>query len=327
MHVGERQRDLAADRRRLVGGERLSATVALGHPLGQRATVGPRHHEVRRAVVGLAELVAARDPRALGVEQDARLGQEATVDVRVAAPVVGQDLDRDAALQRVVVGQPDRGERTRAQDPVEPVTSHRLRGHGPNLRPDVVGHRSVAAGDRGVIVVDLEQLERTARLAADGDARALDRLLTDARPLVLGRCRRFLPNELDAEEATQDALFAVARHITRFEGRCKFTTWLYQLTTTAAIGCYRKLKRRRSVLELPPEQPASGSSPSVVTGARIDLLEAAERIDRRVAETVFLRDLCDLEYADIAALLDVPLGTVKSRIASGRAELRNALYG
>lgn len=175
-------------------------------------------------------------------------------------------------------------------------------------------------------MVDLEQLEITARQAAAGDARALDRLLADVRPLVLGRCRRFLPNELDAEEAAQDALLAVARHIGRFEGRCKFTTWLYQVTTTAAIGCYRKLKRRRSVLEAPPEQPAPGSTPSVVTGARIDLLEAAERIDRRLAETVFLRDLCDLEYAEIAALLDVPLGTVKSRISAGRADLRQALY-
>ena len=86
-----------------------------------------------------------------------------------------------------------------------------------------------------------------------GDRAALDTLLVGARPLILGRCRRFLPNPLDAEEAAQDALLAIARRIGTFEGRSKFTTWMYQLTTNAAIDTYRKLKRRRSVLETPPD--------------------------------------------------------------------------
>ncbi len=72
---------------------------------------------------------------------------------------------------------------------------------------------------------------------------------------------------------------------------------------------------------------AAGSSPSVVAGARIDLLEAAEQLDERLVEPVFMRDLCELEYSDIAELLDVPVGTVKSRIHDGRAKLRLALYG
>lgn len=176
-------------------------------------------------------------------------------------------------------------------------------------------------------MIDLDQLEQTAQRAACGDAVALDRLLADARPLVLARCRHFLPNELDAEEAAQDALLAIARHVHTFEGRSKFTTWMYRVTTNAAIGCYRKLKRRRSVLETPPEPAAPGSTPSVVAGARIDLLEAADRVDRRLVEPVLLRDLCELEYADIAELLDVPLGTVKSRIHAGRDQLRQALHG
>ncbi len=176
-------------------------------------------------------------------------------------------------------------------------------------------------------MVDLEVLEATGQRAATGDGAALDRLLVDARPVVLGRCRRFLPNELDAEEATQDALWAIARNITKFKGGSKFTTWMFRVTTNAAIGCYRKLKRRQSVLVEPPEPVAPGSTPSVVTGARVDLLEAAERLDRRVVEPVFLRDLCDLGYDDIAELLDVPVGTVKSRIHDGRNQLRAALYG
>ena len=175
--------------------------------------------------------------------------------------------------------------------------------------------------------MDFEEIERTGRLAAAGDRAELDRLLVGVRPLILGRCRKFLPNPLDAEEAAQDALLSIARRIESFEGRSKFTTWMYQLTTNAAIDCYRKLKRRRSVLETPPDLASGGSSPSVIAGARIDLLEAAEKIDERLIEPVFMRDLCELEYADIADLLGVPVGTIKSRIHDGRAKLRHALYG
>lgn len=175
--------------------------------------------------------------------------------------------------------------------------------------------------------MDFEEIEATGRKAAAGDRAALDQLLVAARPLILGRCRRFLPNPLDAEEAAQDALLAVARRIHSFEGRSKFTTWMYQLTTNAAIDTYRKLKRRRSVLEAPPDLAAAGSTPSVVAGARIDVLDAAEHLDRRLVEPVFLRDLCELEYSDIAELLDVPVGTIKSRIHDGRAKLRHVLYG
>ncbi len=175
--------------------------------------------------------------------------------------------------------------------------------------------------------MELDEIEATGRLAAAGDAAALDRLLVGARPLLLARCRRFLPNPLDAEEATQDALLAVARRVHTFEGRSKFTTWMYQLTTNAAIDCYRKLKRRRSVLEVPPELAAAGSTPSVVAGARIDLLEAAEQLDSRLMEPVFMRDLCELDYDEIADVLGVPVGTVKSRIHDGRSQLRHALYG
>ncbi len=176
-------------------------------------------------------------------------------------------------------------------------------------------------------MVDMEQLELTAGEAAAGNEAALNRLLVDCRPLVFGRCNQFLPNELDAEEATQDVLLAIATRIGSFEGRSKFSTWLYQITTNASIDCYRKLKRRRSVLDAAPEMAAEGSTPSVIVGAKVDLLEAAESLDRRVVEPVMLRDYYQLEYSEIARLLGVPEGTVKSRIHDGRGKLRHALYG
>lgn len=171
--------------------------------------------------------------------------------------------------------------------------------------------------------VDLDDLEDLARRAATGDTVALDRLLAGSKPLVMANARKFLPNALDAEEAAQDALFAVARRIESFEFRSKYTTWLHQITTNASIDRYRKLKRRRSVLVDPPAHTsAAGSSPSVAVGARVDILEAAEQMDRRIIEPVLMRDLLDLSYAEIATLTDAPEGTVRSRVSEGRNELR-----
>lgn len=144
---------------------------------------------------------------------------------------------------------------------------------------------------------------------------------------MLALCRRFLPNPLDAEEAAQDSLLAIARRIDSFAGRSKFTTWMYQLSSNASIDCYRKLKRRQSVLETPPDLAAGGSTPSVIVGARIDLLDAAEQVERRLVEPVMMRDLAELDYQQIAEALDIPVGTVKSRIHDGREQIRQALYG
>ena len=241
------------------------------------------------------------------------------------------------------MGQPHGGERTGTQDALQSVRSNHLGvGHRPNLgdRPDCCGatrwprRRCLAATGRTWNVetrgvsVDFEEIEALGRRAAAGDAgrarrAARRRPAADPRPLPA------LPAQPARRRGGRAGRAARRRppHRARFEGRSKFTTWMYQLTTNAAIDCYRKLKRRRSVLEAPPDLAAGGSSPSVIAGARIDVLEAAEKLDDRLVEPVFMRDLCELEYADIAELLDVPVGTVKSRIHDGRAQLRHALYG
>jgi RNA polymerase sigma factor (sigma-70 family) len=133
---------------------------------------------------------------------------------------------------------------------------------------------------------------------------------------------------MDAEEACQDALLAVARRIGTFEGRSRFSTWLYQVTANASLDTYRRLKRvAAGRTDAVAPEAVSRDRTSVIAGTRIDLLDAMERIDPRVGEPVMLRDVLGLDYASIAEVLGIPEGTVKSRINEGRQNLRRLLAG
>lgn len=173
-------------------------------------------------------------------------------------------------------------------------------------------------------MADLD-LDELATRAAGGDAAALDQLLAAIRPQVLRHCRRLLPNQLDAEEASQDALVSVARRIDRFEGRSKFSTWLYRITLNAGLDTYRKLKRRAETTDIDDLQLTAAQRTSVIAGNRIDLMDAFDEVDPKFGVPVMLRDVYDLDYPEIASTLDVPEGTVKSRIHEGRKTMQYLL--
>lgn len=172
---------------------------------------------------------------------------------------------------------------------------------------------------------DTEQshdLEVLATQAAAGDRRALEVLLVEIQPRVRRICGRMLLYPEDAEEAAQDAMLLVSTRIHTFAGRSRFTTWLHAVAANSARATYRSLKRRS--LELPTDELPTAADPrttSVIAGSRLDFLEALETLGvdhPALVEPLLLRDLQELEYADIADLLDIPVGTVKSRIHSAR---------
>lgn len=175
--------------------------------------------------------------------------------------------------------------------------------------------------------LDGSDLDGLARAAATGDRTALDRLLVAIRPDVLRLCARFLPNREDAEEACQDTLLAVARGITRFDGRSSFRTWLYRVAANRSRSTYQGLRRRflSEAREAALPDPPDPRRTSVVAGTRLDLLDALEAIGPEYAEAVALRDVLGLSYREVAALLNIPAGTVKSRIHEGRHRLRSHL--
>ena len=174
--------------------------------------------------------------------------------------------------------------------------------------------------------VDLDEL---AMRAANGDREALEDLLAAVQPRVRRICGRMLLYPEDAEEATQDALLLVATKIGSFAGRSKFTTWLHAVASNSARTTYRSLKRRaaeRAVDELPVN--ADPRTTSVIAGSRLDLLEALEVLGTsspELVEPLVLRDVQELDYNEIARLLDMPLGTIKSRIHHARQAVRPLL--
>nr|WP_280836233.1 RNA polymerase sigma factor [Micromonospora sp. A200] len=149
-----------------------------------------------------------------------------------------------------------------------------------------------------------------------------------------GECRRRggMPCLQDAEEACQDALLQVALHITRFEGRSKFSTWLHVVVANCARQTYRSLKRRaaeRTAAALPVDVPDPRTT-SVIAGSRLDLLDALERLEAQrpnLVAALVLRDLCQLDYDEIAEQLAIPVGTAKSQVHRARQHVRHSLDG
>lgn len=164
-----------------------------------------------------------------------------------------------------------------------------------------------------------------AAAAAAGDRRALELLLDRHADRIHAICRRVTGHPDDALDATQEALIAVARGIHRFDGRAAFTTWLYRVATNAALDEVRRRGRRPRPVDELPEPAGAGSSMEDRVGAALDVDAALATLPDEFRVAVVLRDLCDLDYAEIAAVLGIPPGTVRSRIARGRAALAGAL--
>jgi RNA polymerase sigma-70 factor (ECF subfamily) len=164
--------------------------------------------------------------------------------------------------------------------------------------------------------------------AQAGDREALDRLLRHHYDRIFALCRRICGNDADALDAAQEALIAVVRGLPRFDGRAAFGTWVYRIATNACLDELRRRRRRPDpgLPDLDRALPAS-DAPALDT-AIIDNLAvtaALEALPPEFRAAVVLRDLCRLDYAEIAEVLEIPPGTVRSRIARGRAVLARAL--
>lgn len=174
---------------------------------------------------------------------------------------------------------------------------------------------------------------RLVQAAQNGDRRALDRLLRDQQERIHAVCRRITGNDADALDATQDAMMAVVRGLPRFDGRARFSTWVYRVATNTCLDELRR-RKRRPVVGLPEHDGEVLDIPSDGEMAVDDGVATRLEVDAALAElpeefraAVVLRDLCQLDYAEISEVLDIPAGTVRSRIARGRRQLADRIIG
>jgi len=174
-----------------------------------------------------------------------------------------------------------------------------------------------------------EELIEDLRNRALTDPHAMEELLAQLRPLVLQRCTRMLPCPADGEEASQDALLAIATRLSSFDGTGSFIGWVVVVASNAARGTYRSLKRRSPEhLDDQVRERVDPRTTSVIAGSRLDLLDALEDLEAQhpeLVESFVLRDLGSLSYAEIAEQTRAPLGTVQARIHRARQFVRTRL--
>jgi len=195
--------------------------------------------------------------------------------------------------------------------------------------------RQVPGGNRVVAGRPLDAETQLVEQCLDGHEAAWDELVRTYTRRVYAVCYRFTGRDSEAQDLTQEVFLRVFKTLKTFRaGEGSFTVWLNRLTRNLLIDHYRRTKVDRATDSIEDRLPLLEET--VQIGARTDavlagreaseVLQAAlQKLSPDLRETVVLRDIEELEYREIAQVLNVPEGTVKSRLNRGRSELAKIL--
>jgi RNA polymerase sigma-70 factor (ECF subfamily) len=216
--------------------------------------------------------------------------------------------------------------------PRQPAAGH-LQG-GKRMAPDA---RQPNPGENSQ-EIDWSQVVRR---CMDGDSGAWAELVRTYHRRVYGLCYRFTGNPADAEDLTQDVFLKVYSNLASFDTlRGSLQVWITTMTRNLLVDNFRRTRNLRatgslddgweSAEELKPIDRLMAHGPSPHESAAQKELakmvqDALARVSVELREAVILRDLQDMDYKEIAQVLGIPEGTVKSRISRGRAELARLL--
>ena len=189
---------------------------------------------------------------------------------------------------------------------------------------------------------DAQAVAMLVRRCIAGDAVAWEEIVQRYNRRIYNICYRFAGSADDAQDLTQEVFIKMYRMMSSYDsGRAAFMTWVTTITRNLLVDHFRKTKQDRmtetldgasseheDAMPLSDRIPDKGALPD----ARVQSREAGEtvhhalqKLSPELREAVILRDLQDMDYREIAAVLRVPEGTVKSRINRGRAELARLL--
>jgi RNA polymerase sigma-70 factor (ECF subfamily) len=168
-----------------------------------------------------------------------------------------------------------------------------------------------------------------------GEDTAWEALLSTHTRRIYNLCYRFTGRVEEAEDVTQEVFIKVFQTLKTYDAaQGSFSTWLNRVARNHLVDHYRRTRKDRLTSSLEEELPAAEEKPSphtqptgqVESRERREILQSAlDKLSPDLREAVILRDLHDLDYEEIAQVLRVPQGTVKSRINRGRLELGRVL--
>lgn len=165
--------------------------------------------------------------------------------------------------------------------------------------------------------------------ARRGDADAFEQLVAAYRNQVFRLALRMCGNEADADEVAQEAFLSAWKGLPNFRGESRFSTWLYQLTTHAAIDLMRREKRQAAAEDI-DEITAADDGPSPQqqverTETQREIRSALMQLPEEYRQVLLLRFMQELSYEEIGRALKLPVGTVKSRLNRAKAQLKDIL--
>lgn len=175
--------------------------------------------------------------------------------------------------------------------------------------------------------------------ANKGDRAAFESLIIPYERKIYNIAFQIFKNEQDAFDATQEVFVKVYNNLSSFKFNASFSTWLHRLAMNTCIDAYRKRKRydeRTTTLEIEDdsgnskvrELPSQGDTPetAMIRKETIkNVQQAIEQLNAEHKEVVILRDIQGLSYEEVAQILDISLGTVKSRLSRARGYLKELL--
>ena len=175
-----------------------------------------------------------------------------------------------------------------------------------------------------------------------GDQRAWHQMVSGQHKRVYAICYRFTGDATEAEDITQDVFLKVYRNLASFDAvKGSFQTWITTLTRNMLVDNYRRTRFDRVTDSMDASLSTDDDGPTMsdriadtrpnqeqrYAGLELKatIQQALSKISPELREAVILRDLEDMDYKEIAIVLKIPEGTVKSRISRGRAELARLL--
>ena len=179
--------------------------------------------------------------------------------------------------------------------------------------------------------MEMEELETTVERCREGDEDAWSVLVNTTLRPIYRLCASYAPSAAEAEELTQEVYFKLWENLHRYRSGSNFMAWAWRVAKNLLIDSYRRSRRERSQAWLDPEVierlPASDNPhEEAERRQRLRMIAASLRnISEDLATLILMRDFAGMSYQDIAEGLDLPLGTVKSRLNRARLELATSV--